>query len=574
MRLRIPTRLTRAGGSDKGRTASGASGRGFSSVLVILCAVVSVLVAIDYWVNAGKIYRGVEVGEAELGGKTPAEAEKALKDLTAGGEIRLAGPRGFSVTSEELGVEYDVTATVEDAYTVGREGSLTRRLSDRLRAAFGSVEVPPEADYRAGEVRARLRALASRLDREPKDARVEISDAEVQVVGSREGYKLDVAGTTRSVEEAVEQLSGEARVVGEISKPEVTTVEAEAAAEKARRAMSGPLTLKHQEQAWTVDPAQIGTALGVEKKAGTIEVTLTKGGLGRYLGSMYEKLTVEPKEAGFAFAGGGVKVTPGETGRRIEDAKFFDALKTGIFDGKRAYEVPVVRDEPVLTTARAEKLKPTEMLGSYKTNYLTYDDDPGRIDNLKIASDAVSGTALAPGEVFSFNELAAPLEYAETKVIVKGRVDEAEGGGLCQVSSTLYMAVNFAGLDVVERKPHYAELPYIRPGFDATVWFGAIDMKFKNTTDGYVLVREWVEEGTGNVYAEVWGRPNGTRVEMNSEKIAEYDDAEGNPVTKWVTYQKVTKNGKVVFDDVLHTDTYKFLKPAEKDAPYDERPVN
>lgn len=282
MQLGIPTRLTREGGSGKGRAASG---RGFSSVLVILCAVVSVLVAVDYWVNAGKIYRGVEVGEADLGGKTPAEAEKALKDLTAGGEIRLAGPGGFSITSEGLGVEYDVTATVEDAYAVGREGSLPTRLFDRLRAAFGSVDVPPEADYRAGEVRARLGVLASRLDQEPKDARVEITDTEVQVVGSREGYKLDVAGTTRSVEEAVEQLSGEARVVGEVSKPEVTTVEAEAAAEKARRAMSGPLTLKHQEQAWTVDPAQIGSALGVQKKEGTIEVTLTKGGSGDIWGA-------------------------------------------------------------------------------------------------------------------------------------------------------------------------------------------------------------------------------------------------------------------------------------------------
>lgn len=574
MRLGTPTRRAREAGAGKTWTAPRAPKLRFSYALVILCAVVSVLVAVDYWTNAGRIYRGVEVGEVDLGGKTPAEAEKVLKDLTAGGGIRLAGPGGSSVAAEEIGVEYDVAATVDNAYAVGREGNLLERLSDRLQAAFGTVAVSPEADYRAGEVRSRLEALASRLDREPKDARVEIRGSDVYVVRSSEGYKVDVAGTTERVEEAVEQPSREAKVIGEVSKPEVTTAEAEKAAEKARRAMSGPLTLRYQEQEWTADPAQIGTALGVEEKDGAIEVTLVKGGLGRYLGGMYEELTVEPKDAGFAFAGDGVKVTPGKTGRRIEDAKLFDALKTGIFDGKRIYEVPVVEDEPKLTTARAEKLKPTEMLGSYKTNYLTYDDDPGRVENLKIASDAVSGTALAPGEVFSFNELASPLDYYDTKVIVRGRVDTAEGGGLCQVSSTLYMAVNLAGLDVVEREPHYAELPYIRPGFDATVWFGAIDMKFKNTTDGYVLVRERVDEDSGNVYAEVWGRPNGTQVEMRSEKVAEYDDEKGNPVTKWVTYQKVTKNGKVVFDDVLHKDTYKYLKPAEEDAPYDERPVN
>ncbi|MCV4770422.1 hypothetical protein OFC10_30735, partial [Escherichia coli] len=84
-------------------------------------------------------------------------------------------------------------------------------------------------------------------------------------------------------------------------------------------------------------------------------------------------------------------------------------------------------------------------------------------------------------------------------------------------------------------------------------------MKFENNTKGYVLVREWVDEGTGNVHAQIWGKPNGTEVEMSSEKVADYEDAEGNPVTKWVTYQKVTKNGKVVFDGVLHKDTYRYL---------------
>jgi vancomycin resistance protein YoaR len=272
--------------------------------------------------------------------------------------------------------------------------------------------------------------------------------------------------------------------------------------------------------------------------------------------------------------GGEVKVTPGEAGRKIEDKEFFEALKTGIFEGERRYEVPVAKDEPGLTTAEAERLKPTEMIASYETNYLTYDDTPGRVANLKIASEAVDGTALAPGEVFSFNELAEPLDYHDTKVIVRGRVDTAEGGGLCQVSSTLYMAANLAGMETVERQPHYAELPYIRPGFDATVWFGAIDYKFRNNTDSYVLVRERVDETTGDVRAEVWGRPTGREVEMSSEKVAEWEDKEGKPVTRWVTYQTVTRNGEVLRDGPLHTDTYKYLKPAEEDAPYDERPVN
>ncbi|MGI8866394.1 MAG: VanW family protein, partial [Rubrobacteraceae bacterium] len=228
---------------------------------------------------------------------------------------------------------------------------------------------------------------------------------------------------------------------------------------------------------------------------------------------------------------------------------------------------------PDLTTAKAESLKPTEVIGDYRTNYLTYDDTPGRIKNLEIASDAVNNTLLAPEEVFSFNALAEPLDYKDTKVIVGGRVDTAEGGGLCQVSSTLYMAANYAGLDVIERHPHYAELPYIRPGFDATVWFGALDMQFQNTSPGYVLIQQWVD-ADGYVNATIYGRPTGKEVKMSSKKVATTKDEDGKPVTKWVTYQKVKKDGEVVQDGVLHTDTYKYLKPASEDAPNDDRPPN
>jgi vancomycin resistance protein YoaR len=175
------------------------------------------------------------------------------------------------------------------------------------------------------------------------------------------------------------------------------------------------------------------------------------------------------------------------------------------------------------------------------------------VENLRIASNAISGTFLAPGEVFSANEILSPLEYNETKVIILGKEEKADGGGLCQVSSTLYMAATYAGLEIVERHPHHAQLPYIRPGLDATVWFGSLDMKFKNDTDGYLLIREYVAED-GFIYAEIWGRPTGKEVEMDSEP--EYV---GPDYSEWVTYQKVKENGKVVFDDVLRKDTYKPL---------------
>ncbi len=278
------------------------------------------------------------------------------------------------------------------------------------------------------------------------------------------------------------------------------------------------------------------------------------------MAAMYAGLTVEPVEASYDVGGGAtpeISVTPGREGRRIEEQKLFDAIEEGLFEGRREYEVPVAVDEPELTTAEAERLKPTDLLGSYRTDYSVVPDDGTRAENLGISSEAVNGTLLAPRETFSMLGHVAGLDYNDSKVIVGGEEINADGGGLCQVTSTLYNAANFAGLDVIERYPHSAQLPYIRPGMDATVWWGDpattaddLDMKFRNTTEGYLLLREYVAND-GHVYAEIWGRPDGTEVRMHSKPS--YMGADGS---EWVTYQTVEKDGEIVFDGVLHRDAY------------------
>jgi vancomycin resistance protein YoaR len=408
-------------------------GRMIVPLLLVVCVLVVALVAVDYWMNYGKIYPGVSVGGVSLGDRTPEEAQRILEERTGGlEEIVLTGPEKFTLSSEGLGVGLNVRSSADWAYAVGRQGNIFERASDRIRATWGTVPIPLAVDY----------------DRE-----------------------------------------------------------------RLRDGLSG----------------------------------------------VFLALTVEPVEAGFEVNGNEVSVTESRTGQEVDEERLLADIEAGLPEGQREYELSVVTDEPNLTTAEAEELKPTTLLGTYRTDYReTSDKSPERVENLRIASGAIDGAFLAPGEVFSLTELAAPLSYNETKVIIEGKEEKADGGGLCQVSSTLYMAANYAGLEIVERHPHATQLPYIRPGLDATVWFGdsqsqPLDMKFKNDTDGYLLLREYLADD-GYIYAEIWGRPTGEEVEMNSEP--EYI---GPDYSKWVTYKKVKENGKVVFDDVFHKDVYEPL---------------
>ena len=526
--------------------------------VLIACALVAVLVAADHWANQGRIYDGVMVGNVSLGGKTPEEAREIVAERGASAldELRFTGgPEEFVISAREAGLTLDTDATVDRAYAVGREGSILKRLGERLQVTWGTVSTASVVDYDREAVRSRIENRVTRVNQEGRNAYVNVRGSDAEAVESREGYTMDVQGTMDNVDRALERMSGEVELAGEAFEPEVLTPAAEEAAGVAEQAMSEPVTLTADGDEWELSPREIGQSLSFTPRAGgELQVGLDREQLRGVMSDVYEALTIEPVEAGFKFEDDGVAVTESRTGQEIKEEELFDALEAGLFQDVREYEVPVGTAEPELTTEQAEELKPTERIGSYRTNYrMSTDTSPERVENLRIASDAISAKAVAPGEVFSANEILSPLEYYETHVIIEGKEEKADGGGLCQVASTLYNAALYAGLDIVERHPHATQLPYIRPGLDATVWFGALDMKFENTTDGYLLLREYVADD-GYIYAEIWGRPTGKEVELDSEP--EYLGAD---YSKWITYKKVKENGKVVEDGVVHTDTYQPL---------------
>jgi vancomycin resistance protein YoaR len=448
-----------------------------------------------------------------------------------------------------MGVSFNIVATVDEAYAVGREGTVLERLGERGRALVGGVTIPPDVDYRPEKARAEVEEMASQLNHEPEDASVNVYGSEVEVVGSQEGYKLDPAATMESVDSAIDDMSGQARLVGETLEPAITTEEAETAAEKARRAVSEQLVFKAKGKSWTLSPSDVGSALDVTRKEGEIGVSLNRDRLEDRLAHVYADLTVEPVEASYDFgANGAVIVTPSKEGQKIAEDKFLGAIQDGLFQDKREYEVPIVVDKPEYNAAELEAMKPTALLGSYRTNYtLSSDKSEERVENLELASGEVSGTFVAPGEVFSMNDTVSDVNYQETHVIVNGKETLADGGGLCQITSTLYNAALFSGLEIVERHPHASQLPYIRPGMDATIWFGALDMQFENTTDGYILLEEYVADGY--VYANVYGVPDNVNVEMSSEELWMSEDA-----SEWVTYYTRTEGGEVVYEDKWNTE--------------------
>ena len=169
------------------------------------------------------------------------------------------------------------------------------------------------------------------------------------------------------------------------------------------------------------------------------------------------------------------------SGIKLDETAAASVLAQAAGSGKNFVALPIVVDPPEVTTQDCATID--TLLGSFTTSFNR--SLRGRTHNLILAANAVSGHVLKPGQVFSCNDAIGPRltgrGYQVAQIFVKGELVDGIGGGICQVSSTLFNAVLLAGLKVVERSPHAGVVPYVAPGRDATVAYGQKDFRFQNS---------------------------------------------------------------------------------------------
>ncbi|MBR4260575.1 MAG: VanW family protein, partial [Clostridia bacterium] len=177
--------------------------------------------------------------------------------------------------------------------------------------------------------------------------------------------------------------------------------------------------------------------------------------------------------------------------------------------------------------------------------------------NIALAAKSINSAVLMPGETFSFNDLIGECStrtgYKESTIYMNGELSTGIGGGICQVSTTLYNAVLRSNLEIVERRNHSLGVTYVPAGHDAMVSIGSSDFKFKNNRDYPVKVVAYV--GTGSITCEIQGLKQDVEYEVKLEsKMIEKTDEK----YKVETYKVLYLNGKEVSRTWLSKDTYKY----------------
>lgn len=272
-----------------------------------------------------------------------------------------------------------------------------------------------------------------------------------------------------------------------------------------------------------------------------------------------------------------------ETGIAINQEKLKEDINAAIQAKNFTAVIQAQADEvaPEITEAQAKDMY--QVIGQYSTTTTANRD---RNTNIQLAADSLEGKIIMPGETFSFNDTTGERSeakgYRPAGAYVNGQLVEEPGGGVCQVSSTLYNAVIFSGLNTTERHAHSYEPSYVTPGEDAMVSYGGPDMKFINTSDTAIAIRAKLEGSLGSkmtLTISIVGIPileDGVKISMHSEKTKDLDPPAPEYVedqtlapgeeqvvkqpdngSVWTTNLIIKKNGEVISDEFFHTSRYK-----------------
>jgi len=546
---------------------------------------------------AGRIFPGVSVAGVDISGLTPSDAAVKLNQTLSypiGGKILFRdGEKAWVATPAELGMVFDPSSSAMTAYSLGRSGGLFGALSSQIRAGGVGVNVAPVMIFDQRVAFQYLSQISTQINQPVTEASLSLQGTNIVTQPGQVGRELKIDATLIYLGAQLQTFSdGEVKLVVQEIQPQILDVSAQA--DMARQVLSQPLTLvipnaTDGDGGPYVYPVEVlANMLGVQRTQNAVQVTLNPTGLRDILVPVKNQVDRSASNAKFIFNDTTLQldlVEDSKTGRAMDIDASIKAINDALLRGEHTASLVINEAQPqVPGTATGQELGITELVYAETTYF--YGSSAERKQNIKAAAERFQSILVAPGETFSMGQTMGDVSlengFAEALIIYGGRTIKGVGGGVCQVSTTLFRAVFNAGYPVVERYPHAYRVSYYEQtasgavdpklvGLDATVYFPLVDFKFTNDTPYWIQMETYMgnDSLTWKFYSTKDGRSvtwetTGTKnfvpapdplYELNPDlkkgQIKQVDwAANGADVTVTRT---VWKNGAVYFQDTFTT---------------------
>lgn len=431
-------------------------------------------------------------------------------------QVLQYGDQEFTMTPSDISAKYDVNDTVELAYSIGRNGNILSDGIDMIKSIFVKKDIPLNftySDEKLNDIITKVNDEFSKL----KQPSYEIKNKELVITKGERGIVIKSEQLKESILQNILDVQNTP-----IQIPVIAT-----------------------------DP----NAINIEQ--------------------IHDEIYKETKDA--TYTTDPFTVVPQQDG--VDFAISMDDAKKMLEQNQTQYIIPLKYTTPKITTAMVGTKSFPTLLASFTTPYIT--SKVNRTENLKLAASKINGTIVMPGETFSFNktvgERTTAAGFKMANMYSGGAVVDGVGGGICQIASTLYNIALLSNLDIVERHNHQFYPGYVACGRDATVYWGSLDFKFKNTRSYPVKISASV--GGGYVTMKMYGTKEAVEYDVSIStsivatypyKITYQDTSSlksgktqvsqyGETGYKSTAYRIIKLNGKVVNKEFLSTDTYNAL---------------
>ncbi len=580
--------------------------------ILCICIIIIGVFQINY---SHKIYPGVNVWGTDISGFTKSEALDLLNNRTSyvkSDAISLKYNNvQWSFTPSELGMTYQIEEVVDEAYAVGRAGPLISDLLSQWESYYMGVHLSPVVVLDVVMIEELVKGIARLVNEDASDASFSVIGSVFTLDPGKKGRVVDVK---KSVENIVEPLSefSKADINLVVNEYQPIQINANEQREIGQNIVDEPLIILVKEpqsidgEPWIIDRETLVDMLVFDKALGetqeTYRVTINRDRMREFLVFASEQLFIRPINAKFNYddeLGVLSVLESAKFGRELDIDASLDHIIDSLEDGHNNAYFQFKTVDPIVGDGITKSDLGIDGLVSESKTFFRGSGD-SRMQNISAGSEMISGILIAPGEEFSFNEhlgdVSLDTGFAEAWIIYGGRTIQGLGGGICQVSTTLFRAAFYGGYPILERNPHAYRVGYYEqganspgPGLDATIFSPVADFRFLNDRDDWLLIESYLDLDDQSLSYKFYSGSDSREVSVSEPSISDVVDAKDpvyefnsdlddgeirqvdweNKGAKVVVERKVENNGVVIIDEEISTryqpwgSVYQFGEGAE-----------
>ncbi len=535
----------------------------FIFFFVVLAAAGFLSVSILQAANYKRVDRGIRLAGQNIGGLKYETAKEKIDSLTEQAkkqpiELRYQDKQ-WTFLPEELGISFEPSQTLNNAFNVGRraEDSIFVRTAEQVQALFGKKFQILSFWYNKQKISDFVQNNLSEMESPAKNAKLVYSSSsdDFYFVPAQAGEVFDSSDLINQIEQ---QIVSSSRTPIEIKKikqqPTLTQDLNDAAKIQAKEIIRlAPYQLKNGSDSWSIEKQVLVDWLDFIPAAGelqTMTTVISQDAVKDFLSQLAPSINQEPVNATLTYKDGRVQTfTLSQKGSELNIDASAKEISQDILAGEKVINLNVEEKEPQITTETIDTLGIADLLG---VGTSTFAGSPkNRIYNIGIGASKINGLVVDPGQEFSIVQALGTIDkttgYLPELVIKSNKTIPEYGGGLCQVSTTLFRAAIYAGLKITERFPHAFPVHYYNPqGFDATIYPPHPDLRFINDTPNHILIQSKIK---GSVITfEIYGTKDEREVKVIGPKILQ---ANSDGSMKTVLYQEIWRNGTLERKDTF-----------------------